>query len=73
MTDSGASPLQIISLIFILCSICFAFGWMMRDMKGNKIRRFNVRHSVLHKLRVQRRLINLATLSKRYDWKDNIY
>jgi hypothetical protein len=68
-----ASQLQIILMIFILCLLCFAFGWMARDMRGDKVRRFKVKHSLLHKLRVQRRLIMLATISKRYDWKGNIF
>ena len=68
-----ASPIQVLILLLIIFICGFLFGWIAHEPKGKKIRRFMVKHSALHKLRIQRRLINLATLSKRYDWKGNIY
>ena len=70
--DSGASPLQVVSIILLLCFLSFAFGWMIRDMKGSRVRRFKVKHLYLHRFRVQKRLIRLAEISKKYNWKGNI-
>jgi hypothetical protein len=69
----SASPVQVVLIIFLLCIISFAFGWMFRDMKGSRVRRFKLKRSYIRKIRYNRRLIKLSDLSRKYDWKGNIY
>jgi hypothetical protein len=38
-----ASIYQIMTVILLLCFISSVFGWTVRDMKGNKIKRFKVK------------------------------
>jgi hypothetical protein len=38
-----ASNFQIVSVILLVCFISSIFGWTVRDMKGNRIKRFKVK------------------------------